>query len=134
MIKIQKKSFNIEKEIKKIKDKFKDVGAVSNFIGYVRNTNKNKKVISIDLEVYPEMAKKYLEDLCARVKNKWEIADILIIHRFGKLKVNEKIVLIAVFSMHRNDSLKACNFIMDFLKKDAPFWKKEKYSNKTEWQ
>ena len=119
MIKIQKKSFNIEKEIKKIKDKYKDVGAVSNFIGYVRNTNKNKKVISIDLEVYPEMAKKYLEDLCARVKNKWEIADILIIHRFGKLKVNEKIVLIAVFSMHRNDSLKACNFIMDFLKKST---------------
>ena len=133
MIKIQKKDFDIEKEIRKIKNIHKDVGAVSNFIGYVRNINKNKKVKSIDLEVYPSMAKKYLNDICNKVKKKFTINEILIIHRYGKLKINEKIVLIAVFSMHRKNGLKACDVIMDYLKKDAPFWKKEKYTNKTEW-
>ena len=133
MIKIQKRTFNIESEIKSIKDTYNNVGAVSTFISYVRDINQNKKVKSIDLEVYPKMAKKYLNDLCKKVKKKWAIEDILIIHRFGKLKINEKIVLVAVFSMHRNEGIKACTFIMNFLKKDAPFWKKEQYAKKTNW-
>ena len=133
MIKIQKKSFNIDKEITTIKNKHKDVGAVSIFIGYVRDINQNKKVKSIDLEVYSEMAYKYLDDLTYKVKKKWDLSDILIIHRFGKLKVNEKIVLVAVLSMHRESGIKACTYIMDYLKKKAPFWKKEEYPNKKNW-
>ena len=133
MIKIQKKNFNIENEIKYIKDKHTNVGAVSTFIGYVRDTNKNQKVKSIKLEVYPEMAEKYLNDICNKIKKKLNIENILIIHRFGKLKINEKIVLVATFSIHRNDGIKACKLIMNYLKKDAPFWKKEEYINKTKW-
>tara|TARA_B110000008_G_C16720001_1_gene464394 strand:+ start:124 stop:528 length:405 start_codon:yes stop_codon:yes gene_type:complete len=133
MIKIQKKNFNIDIEINNIKKNYNSVGAVSTFIGYVRNTNNNKNVKSISLEVYPEMAKKYLENLSNKAKNKWNISDILIIHRFGKLKINEKIVFVATFSMHRDEGIKACKYIMDYLKKDAPFWKKEEYLVGNKW-
>ena len=133
MIKIQKRSFNIEREIKAIKDNLNNVGAVSTFIGYVRDINKNKKVKSIYLEVYPEMAKKYLNDLSEKIKKKWGLSDILIIHRFGNLKINDKIVLVAVFSMHRESGIKACTQIMNYLKKDAPFWKQEKYTENKRW-
>ena len=133
MIKIQKKNFNIEEEISKIKNKFPEVGAISTFIGYVRNINNNKKVDSINLEVYEEMAKKSLLNIVKDAKKKWHLIDALVIHRYGKLLINEKIVLVATFSQHRQDSFKACNFIMDYLKTDAPFWKKENYDNGYNW-
>ena len=132
MIKIQEKNFNIEKEIANLKSQNLNIGAISTFVGYVRNNN-NKKVNSIKIEVYKKMADKLLKEICTKAKNKWNIIDILIIHRFGKLKINEKIVLVAVFSMHRKESSEACNFIMDYLKNDAPFWKKEFYSNNSQW-
>ena len=125
IIKIQKKNFNIEDEIQIIKKKYNHVGAISIFIGYVRNTNNKKKVISIDLEVYPEMAKKYLKKISNTVQKKWNVTDVLIIHRYGKLKINQKIVLVATLSSHRKDSIKSCEYIMNYLKKDAPFWKRE---------
>ena len=133
MIKIQEKDFNIEDEINQIKLQHLNVGAVSIFIGYVRSLNNQQKVTSINLEVYKDMAFKSLENICAKAQEKWNIIDTLIIHRFGKLKVNEKIVLVAIFSMHRKESFDACNFIMDYLKKDAPFWKKEFYNDNYEW-
>ena len=133
MIKIQEKDFDTEKEIEKIKLKHLNVGAVSIFLGYVRNFNNQKKVTSINLEVYKDMAFKSLEDICSKAQKKWGIIDALIIHRFGKLDVKEKIVLVATFSLHRKESFEACNFIMDYLKEEAPFWKKEFYNNKFEW-
>ena len=133
MIKIQEKDFNIEDEINQIKLQHPSVGAVSTFIGYVRSLNNQQKVSSINLEVYKDMAYKTLEDICAKAQEKWDIIDMLIIHRFGKLNVEEKIVLVATFSMHRKESSDACNFIMDYLKKDAPFWKKEFYDDNYEW-
>ena len=116
-----------------IKSQHSNIGAVSTFVGYVRNLNNQQKVIAIDLEVYKDMAYKSLEDICAKAQEKWDIIDMLIIHRFGKLNVEEKIVLVATFSMHRKESSDACNFIMDYLKKDAPFWKKEFYNDNYEW-
>ena len=133
MIKIQEKDFNIEDEINQIKLQHLNVGAVSIFVGYVRSLNNQQKVTSINLEVYKDMAYKSLEDICAKAQEKWDIIDTLIIHRFGKLNVKEKIVLVAIFSIHRKESFDACNFIMDYLKKDAPFWKKEYYNNNYEW-
>ena len=133
MIKIQEEDFNIEDEINRIKLQHLNVGAVSTFVGYVRSLNNQQKVSSINLEVYKEMAYKTLEDICAKAQEKWDIIDTLIIHRFGKLNVEEKIVLVAIFSMHRKESFDACNFIMDYLKKDAPFWKKEFYNDNYEW-
>ena len=133
MIKIQKSSFNIEVEISKIKNKFPEVGAVSTFIGYVRNINNKKKVNSIYLEVYEEMANKFLSKIVKDAKKKWHLIDALVIHRYGKLLINEKIVLVATFSQRRKDSFEACNFIMDYLKKDAPLWKKENYDREYNW-
>ena len=133
MIKIQQENFNLEKEISEIKFKHENIGAVSTFIGYVRNINNNKKVTSIDIEVYQDMAINSLEKICKDAKKEWGLIDSLIIHRYGKLDINEKIVLVATFSMHRNDSIASCNYIMDFLKKDAPFWKKEFYNENFNW-
>ena len=133
MIKIQKESFNVEEEIQNLKENLKEVGAVSIFIGYVRNTNNDKKVSSIELEVYQAMAQKSLEAIIDRTNKKWNLSDALVIHRYGKLNVGEKIVLVVTFSKHRQDSIKACEFIMNYLKKDAPFWKKENYDNGYNW-
>ena len=133
MIKIQEKNFNLEDEINLIKSQYLDIGAISTFIGYVRNLNNQQKVIAIDLEVYKKMAYKSLEMICLKAQKKWNLIDTLIIHRFGKLSVNEKIVLVATFSNHRNDSFESCNYIMNYLKKDAPFWKKEFYNDSYKW-
>ncbi len=133
MIKIQKEDFNSEEEINKIKKLYSNVGAVTSFIGYVRDNNNDNKVESINLEVYNDMAYKQFEKIIIKAKSNWKIIDSLIIHRYGKLKVNSKIVLVSCFSEHRKDSFESCNFIMDYLKKDAPFWKNEFYDKKNEW-
>ena len=133
MIKIQEKDFNLDDEINQIKSHYSNIGAVSTFVGYVRNSNNQQKVIAIDLEVYRDMAYKSLGMICLKAQKKWDLIDTLVIHRFGKLNVNEKIVLVATFSNHRNDSFKACNYIMDYLKKEAPFWKKEFYNDNYRW-
>ena len=133
MIKIQKEDFNVEEEINLVKKIHSNVGAVISFIGYVRDNNNNNNVESINLEVYEKMAYKQLENIIKEASLKWNLIDTLIIHRYGKLQVNDKIVLVASFSSHRKDSFEASNFIMDYLKKDAPFWKKEFYDKKNEW-
>ena len=133
MIKIQKKDFNIEDEINKIKNSLTSVGAVSSFIGYVRDLNNKKDVKYIELEVYNDMAIKELSRIKNEAIKEWNLIDCLIIHRYGKLQVSEKIVLVVCLSEHRENSIEACKSIMNFLKKDAPFWKKEFYSDEYEW-
>ena len=133
MIKIQKEDFNSEEEINNIKKLHSNIGAITSFIGYVRDKNNNNKVQSINLEVYKDMAYKQLEKIITKARSKWNLIDCLIIHRYGKLNVNSKIVFVTCFSEHRNDSFESCNFIMDYLKKDAPFWKNEFYDKKNEW-
>ena len=133
MIKLQKEDFNIDNEIDFIKSKYPNVGAVSTFVGFVRNLNNQQTVNAISLEVYKKMAYKTLEDICLNVQEKWSLIDTLIIHRYGKLKTNEKIVLVATFSIHRKEGYEACNFIMDHLKQDVPIWKKEFYKDNYKW-
>ena len=133
MIKIQTEDFNSEQEIKKIKNLYSNVGSVTSFIGYVRNNNNHNKVQSINIEVYKEMAHKQLKKIIHEAQSKWKVLDCLIIHRYGKLYVNDKIVIVSCFSEHRKDSFNSCNFIMDYLKRDAPFWKNEFYSQNNEW-
>ena len=133
MIKIQKEDFNSEEEINKIKNLYSNLGAITSFTGYVRDKNNNKKVESINLEVYEEMAHKQFEKIINKASLKWQLIDCLIIHRFGKLNVNSKIVLVSCFAEHRKDSFESCNFIMDYLKKDATFWKNETYEKTNEW-
>lgn len=133
MIKIQKEDFNSEKEIEAIKNLYSNIGGSTSFIGYVRDNNNNNKVQSISIEVYKKMAYKQLENIINQAKLKWQLIDCLIIHRYGKLKVNSKIVLVSCFSKHRQASFESCNYIMDYLKKDVPFWKNEFYDKDNEW-
>ena len=133
MIKIQKKDFNIEQEIKLLKDKYSNVGAVNSFIGFVRDINNKKDVKYIELEVYEKMAIKELSKIKDNAVKKFDLVDCLIVHRYGRLDVNDKIVLVVCFSEHRNNSFEACKFIMDYLKKDVPFWKKEIYFEGSDW-
>ena len=133
MIKIQKEDFNSDEEINKIKNLYSIVGAVTSFTGYVRDKNNDRKVKSINLDVYKEMAYKQFEKIISEANLKWNLVDCLIIHRYGKLNVNSKIVLVSCFSEHSQDSFESCNFIMDYLKKDAPFWKNEFYNEESKW-
>ena len=133
MIKIQKENFNVEEEINSIKKIHSNVGAITSFIGYVRDNNNNTNVKSINIEVYEKMAYEQFKKIIEEANGKWSLIDTLIIHRYGKLQVNDKIVLVASFSSHRKDSFEACNFMMDYLKRDAPFWKNEFYDKKNEW-
>ena len=133
MIKVQKKNFNLEDEINVIKDKYTNVGAVSTFVGYVRDFNNENDVKHIDLDVYNEMAIKELSKLKIQAISKFSLIDCLIIHRYGRLYVSDKIVLVASYSEHRSNGIEACKYVMDYLKKDAPFWKKEFYKEGSKW-
>ena len=97
MIKIQKEDFNSEEEINNIKKLHSNIGAITSFIGYVRDKNNNNKVQSINLEVYKDMAYKQLEKIITKARSKWNLIDCLIIHRYGKLNVNSKIVFVSCF-------------------------------------
>jgi molybdopterin synthase catalytic subunit len=101
------------------------VGAVAAFIGLVRDLNDAAAVSTLTLEHYPGMTEKALAGIIAEAKQRWEIFDALIVHRVGKLEPADQIVLVAVSSSHRGDAFAACEFIMDYLKTKAPFWKKE---------
>ena len=133
MIKIQKKDFNVENEINIIKNKYSSIGAANVFIGFVRDYNNKRDVKFLELEVYEQMAIKELSKIQQRAIKKFKLIDSLIIHRYGKLSVNDKIVLVICFSVNRKNSFEATKFIMDYLKKDAPFWKKETYDFGSNW-
>ena len=109
------------------------VGAMVNFIGLVRDVNDGDEVNTLTLEHYPEMTEKALLAIENEAKNRWDIIDSLIIHRVGTLMPQDQIVLVAVSSAHRGDAFKACEFMMDFLKTQAPFWKKEVTNQGERW-
>ena len=109
------------------------VGAMVNFIGLVRDVNDGDTISTLTLEHYPDMTEKALQAIENEAKNRWDIIDSLIIHRVGTLKPLDQIVLVAVSSAHRGDAFKACEFMMDFLKTQAPFWKKEVTKQGERW-
>jgi molybdopterin synthase catalytic subunit len=111
----------------------KSVGAVVSFIGLVRDINDGDTVNALTLEHYPEMTEKSLQAIEFEAKKRWDIVDSLIIHRVGRLQPQDQIVLVAVTSAHRGDAFKACEFIMDYLKTSAPFWKKEVTDQGERW-
>ena len=110
-----------------------DVGAVASFIGVVRDTNEGAQVGTMTLEHYPGMTEKSIQAIIDEAKSRWKIFDALVIHRVGELKPRDQIVLVAVTGSHRGDAFAACEFIMDYLKTRAPFWKKEQTPGGTRW-
>ncbi|NOS96972.1 MAG: molybdopterin synthase catalytic subunit MoaE, partial [Methylotenera sp.] len=111
----------------------KDIGAVVSFIGQVRDLNEGDAVSQLTLEHYPGMTEKSLEAIVSQAKSRWNIFDALVIHRVGTLQPLDQIVLVAVSSAHRGEAFKACEFIMDYLKTEAPFWKKEVTNSGERW-
>ena len=125
---IQKDLFDIEKIISNLRKNKPTIGAVVSFIGYVRDYNKDintKKLKQMELEHYPGMTEKALVEIELNAKTRWILEDIFIIHRIGTLLPGDPIVAVVVASQHRKNAFEACEFIIDFLKTDAPFWKKE---------
>ena len=121
---IQEDSFSISKMILELSEK-DNVGAVVSFSGYVREFSKEKQLKYMELEHYPGMTEKALESIVQKAKSHWDIEQTTIIHRVGKLLPKDIIVGVIVSSRHRSNAFKACEFIIDFLKTEAPFWKKE---------
>jgi len=132
MIRVQEDDFDLNLEIKNITSHNKNIGGVASFIGIVRD-NDNEKLKSMTLEHYPIMTEKMLEKINSEAKTRWKLIDSVIIHRYGKLYPGDQIVLVATFSQHRKDALEACEFLIDWLKTKAPFWKLESTNNGDEW-
>ena len=124
-VRVQLEDFDTGHEISQLRAARKDIGAVVSFVGQVRDMNVGDYVSDLTLEHYPGMTEKALEAIVAQAKNRWDIVDALVIHRIGTLKPLDQIVLVAVSSAHRGEAFHACEFVMDYLKTEAPFWKKE---------
>lgn len=124
-VRVQAEDFDTGAEINRMRQSRKDVGAVVSFVGQVRDINDGSNVTAMMLEHYPGMTEKALEDIVTQAKQRWDIFDALIIHRVGTLKPSDQIVLVVVNGAHRGEAFAACEFIMDYLKTEAPFWKKE---------
>ena len=133
MIRIQEADFDLSTEITNLRKGDLHVGAVVSFLGTVRDLNEGSEVRSMTLEHYPGMTEKALEAIVSQAKARWDIRDTLIIHRVGPLKPEDQIVLVAVTSAHRAEAFAACEFMMDYLKTAAPFWKKEETTDGGRW-
>jgi len=133
MIRIQEADFDLSTEITNLRKGDLQVGAVVSFLGTVRDLNEGSEVHSMTLEHYPGMTEKALEAIVSQAKARWDIRNTLIIHRVGPLKPEDQIVLVAVTSAHRAEAFAACEFMMDYLKTAAPFWKKEETAEGGRW-
>jgi len=131
-ISVQKEDFDLGLEVKAVAKNPK-VGAVASFIGLVRDLNQGAQVGAMTLEHYPGMTEKALADIVEQAKARWEVLDCTVIHRYGELKPCDQIVLVVVASGHRGDAFAACQFLMDYLKTRAPFWKKEQTPEGARW-
>ena len=123
-ISVQTADFDAGFEMKNI-SKSNSIGAVASFIGLVRDVNDGDAISGMTLEHYPGMTERAIGKIVDEAKSRWQVMDCTVIHRYGALKPNDQIVLVAVASAHRGDAFDACEFIMDYLKTQAPFWKKE---------
>ena len=135
-IEIRHRSFNPYDEMKQYQAALKSggkYGATASFVGTMRDFNEGDVVKGMTLEYYPGMTENQIEKICTTAASRWTIIETLVIHRAGKLEVGEPIVLVAVWSAHRGDAFDACRYIMEQLKHNAPFWKKEKLESGERW-
>jgi molybdopterin synthase catalytic subunit len=136
LIEIRKKPFNAFTEIQCYLDSLKidgQYGATASFVGSMRDFNEDKKVTYMTLEHYPGMTEKHLEAIANDAMEKWKLLDLLILHRIGKVKISEDIVLVSCWAAHRKEAFESCRSIMEQLKSSAPFWKKEETMSGSKW-
>ncbi|QWE24151.1 molybdopterin synthase catalytic subunit MoaE [Polynucleobacter sp. AP-Elch-400A-B2] len=132
-IRIQEADFDLTTEVKALRKNDPRVGAVVTFLGTVRDMNDGSHVQGMTLEHYPGMTEKSLEEIITQARGRWDLYKTLVIHRVGPLLPEDQIVLVAVTSAHRGEAFAACEFIMDYLKTAAPFWKKEATPEGSKW-
>ena len=132
LIKVQQEDFDIAEVNRWMLGDRSDVGAIASFVGLVRDL-PGSGLQTMTLEHYPGMTEKSLTAIVEKAQQRWDIIDCAIVHRVGDLKPSDQIVLVSVFSAHRRDAFSACEFIMDYLKTEAPFWKKETDSQSSQW-
>ena len=129
---VQTEDFDLASEVELIKSTNSSIGALVSFIGTVRDLT-SESLVSLTLEHYPGMTEKSLRSIAEKARKKWEIESVTIIHRVGTLGIGDQIVLVITSSKHRQAAFDSCNYIMDFLKTDAPFWKKEVSDKEEKW-
>ena len=122
---VQHEDFDAGAEIARLRAGNPKIGAVASFIGVVRDLNEGADVATMTLEHYAGMTEKALDAIVAQARERWDLYDVLVIHRVGELKPTDQIGLVVVTSAHRGEAFAACEFVMDYLKTEAPFWKKE---------
>ncbi len=132
-IRIQTEAFSIEVESGALSAGHTNIGAIASFVGLVRDFGDQSGVEAIELQHYPGMTEKALQQICAEAHQRWKLNGIRIVHRVGRLLPADPIVLVVTASAHRNDAFAACMFLMDYLKTRAPLWKKEITANGGHW-
>jgi molybdopterin synthase catalytic subunit len=132
-VRIQTADFDAGAEIAALRRGNSRIGAVASFIGVVRDVNEGGAVKEMTLEHYPGMTEQAIEEIIGQARARWDVYDALVIHRVGTLRPADQIVLVVVTGSHRGDAFAACEFIMDYLKTRAPFWKKEQTSTGARW-
>jgi molybdopterin synthase catalytic subunit len=125
-VSVQTADFDLSSEVKALAGKNTNIGAIASFVGVVRE-------VAMTLEHYPAMTEAAIRKIVEEAKSRWEVVDCTVIHRYGELQPSDQIVLVAVASPHRGDAFAACEFIMDYLKTRAPFWKKEHHAEGARW-
>ncbi|MBE0621578.1 MAG: molybdopterin synthase catalytic subunit MoaE [Burkholderiales bacterium] len=132
-VRVQQEDFDTGAEIAALRRADPGIGAIASFIGLVRDVNDGDAIAGMTLEHYPGMTEKALARIVTEAKQRWDIIDALVIHRVGELKPLDQIVLVVVAGAHRGAAFDACEFIMDYLKTRAPFWKKEQTAQGARW-
>lgn len=133
LVSVQQQDFDISAELALLREQSSEVGAIASFVGVVRDINDEQQVATLELEHYPGMTESSISNIIAQAADRWQLLGGRVIHRIGKLAPGDQIVLIAVSSLHRGEAFSACEFIMDYLKIRAPFWKKELTSQGERW-
>ncbi|TNF56837.1 MAG: molybdenum cofactor biosynthesis protein MoaE [Burkholderiales bacterium] len=132
-VSIQTEDFDLSAEVARLRGNEKGIGAVCSFVGTVRDRNDGQSVSSMELEHYPGMTEKAIEHMIDEAFRRFDILGARVIHRVGLLQPPDQIVLVVVTSAHRGESFQACEFLMDYLKTQAPFWKKEQTPDGARW-
>ena len=132
-VRIQAEDFDLSQEVAQLRAENAKVGGIVTFVGTVRDLNEGASVAEMELEHYPGMTEQSIQAIIDKAKARWPIYGALVIHRVGPLKPMDQIVLVAVTSQHRGEAFSACEFIIDYLKTEAPFWKKEQTPEGARW-
>jgi molybdopterin synthase catalytic subunit len=133
MIRVQREDFDVGRELAGLTEGRRDIGALACFVGLVRDMAGGEPIAAMTLEHYPGMTEREIGKIAAEARSRWPLDDVLVVHRYGRLEPGERIVLVATASAHRQAALEACQFLIDWLKTKAPFWKLEDRASGAKW-